>query len=78
MVWTTGIRFPAEAGNFSIRHSVQTGSGAHLASYPTGIEGYFPGGKAAVCETDYSFPSSAEVRNGAIPTLPRNSSRRGA
>jgi hypothetical protein len=31
--WTTGIQFPAEAGNFYPRHCVQTTSGAHPASY---------------------------------------------
>jgi hypothetical protein len=40
------VRFPAEAGNFSLHHSVQNGSGAHPASYPMGIRGSFPGGKA--------------------------------
>jgi len=34
-------------GNFSLRHRVQTGSGAHLTSYPTGTGGSFPGFKAA-------------------------------
>jgi hypothetical protein len=32
MGWTTGVRFLEEAENFSIRHSLQTGSGAHSAS----------------------------------------------
>jgi hypothetical protein len=34
-----GIRLPVGAGNFSLRHHVQTGSGAHPASYPmsTGV-----------------------------------------
>jgi hypothetical protein len=41
------VRFPAEAGNFSLYHRVQNGSGAHPASYPTGTRGSFPGGKAA-------------------------------
>jgi hypothetical protein len=37
------------AGNFYPHHSVQTGSGAHPASYPMGTRGSsFPGGKAAV------------------------------
>jgi hypothetical protein len=36
---------PAEAGNFSLHHRVQNGSGAHPASYPMGIRGYFPGSK---------------------------------
>jgi hypothetical protein len=32
---------------FSILHVVQTGSGAHQASYSMGNGGSFPGGKAA-------------------------------
>jgi hypothetical protein len=35
------------AGNFSLRHRVQNGSGAHPASYPMGTRGSFLGGKAA-------------------------------
>jgi hypothetical protein len=35
------------AGNFSLHHRVQNGSGAHPASYPMGTRGFFPGGKAA-------------------------------
>jgi hypothetical protein len=41
------VRFPAGAGNFSLHHRVQNGSGTHPASYPMGTRGYFPGGKAA-------------------------------
>jgi hypothetical protein len=41
------VRFPAGAGNFSLHHRVQNGSGAHQASYPMGTTGSFPGGKAA-------------------------------
>jgi hypothetical protein len=41
------VRFPAGAGKFSLRHSVQNGSEVHIASYPMGIRGFFPGGKAA-------------------------------
>jgi hypothetical protein len=40
-------QFPVEAGNFSLHHHVQKGSGAHPASYPMGTRGSFPGGKAA-------------------------------
>jgi hypothetical protein len=43
----SGVRFPAGAGNFSLNHRVQYGSGAHSASYPVGTRGSFPGGKAA-------------------------------
>ena len=38
--------------------SVQTGSGAHAASYFIGAEPVFPG-----CEYDRSPPSDAEVNN---------------
>jgi hypothetical protein len=41
------VRFPEGAGNFSLHHRVQNGSGAHPDSYPTGNRGSFPGGKAA-------------------------------
>jgi hypothetical protein len=41
------VRFPAGAGNFSLRHRVQNGSGAHPTSYPMVITGSFLGGKAA-------------------------------
>jgi hypothetical protein len=34
--WGSKVRFPAEAGNFSLRHRVQTGSGLHPASYSMG------------------------------------------
>jgi hypothetical protein len=41
------FRFPAGAGNFSLRHRVQNGSGAYPASYLMGSRGSSPGGKAA-------------------------------
>jgi hypothetical protein len=41
------VRFSAGAGNFSLHHHVQNGSGAHPASYPMGTRGSFPGDKAA-------------------------------
>jgi hypothetical protein len=41
------VRFPAGAGNFSLRQSVQNGSGPHPASYPMGTRGSFSGSKAA-------------------------------
>jgi hypothetical protein len=43
----SGVRFPAEAGNFSLLHRIHTGSGAHSASYPMGTGGSFPGDKSA-------------------------------
>jgi hypothetical protein len=41
------VRFPAGAGNFSLRHRVQNGSGTQPAFYPMGTRGSFLGGKAA-------------------------------
>jgi len=45
--WTIGFRIPAGVGNFPPHHRVQTGSGAHVASYQTGTGGSFLGDKAA-------------------------------
>jgi hypothetical protein len=56
------VRFPAGAGNFSLHHRVQNGSGAHTASYPMGTMDYFPGVKRPGPEADHSPPSSAEVK----------------
>jgi hypothetical protein len=40
--------FDTEQGlNFSLLHNVQTGTGAHPASYRMGTAGCFPAGKAA-------------------------------
>jgi len=41
------VRFPVEAGNYSLHHRVQNGSGAHPASPPMDTRDSFPGGKAA-------------------------------
>jgi hypothetical protein len=42
------VRFPAGAGNFSLHHRVQNGSGAHQASLlSNGYQVLFPWGKAA-------------------------------
>jgi hypothetical protein len=48
-IFTRGsrVRFPEGAGNFSLHHRVQNGSGAHPASYQMGTRGSFLGGKAA-------------------------------
>jgi hypothetical protein len=56
------VRFPAGAGNFSLHHRVQTGSGAHAASYPVGTRGSFPGVKRPGHEADHLPPSSAEIK----------------
>jgi hypothetical protein len=46
---------------FSLLHSVQTSSGVHSTSYPTGGGALSTGVKRLGCEVDYSCPSSAEV-----------------
>jgi hypothetical protein len=57
------VRFPTGAGYFYSCPCVQTGSGAHPASYPMGTGGPFPGGKAWLGrDADHSPPSSAEVK----------------
>jgi hypothetical protein len=56
------VRFPAGAGNFSLLHRVQNGSGAHPASYPMGTRGSFLGDKGAGAWSWPLTPSSAEVK----------------
>jgi hypothetical protein len=48
---------------FSLRHCVQTGSGAHPASYQMDTGGSFQEVNRPGREADHSLPSSAEVRN---------------
>jgi hypothetical protein len=52
-------------------HVVQTGSGAHTASYPMGISVCFPEDKTArASSSPLSPPSTTDVMNdGAIPPL---------
>jgi len=66
MTTGSGVRFPAGAGDFSLRHRVQTGSGSHLASYPTGINDSFSGLKRPGREADHSPPTCAEAKNTSI------------
>jgi hypothetical protein len=56
-----GVRFLPEAGNFSLHHRVQTGSGVHSAAYTTGTGGFSLWVKQPGREADHSPPSSAEV-----------------
>jgi hypothetical protein len=54
-------------------HRVQTGSGAHPASYPMGTGSSFPGGKTAggvKLTTHINLVQRLEMR-GAIPPLPK-------
>jgi hypothetical protein len=44
--WMATVQFLAEA-NFSFLCSIQSGSGAHPASYSVGTRGDFPRGNAA-------------------------------
>jgi hypothetical protein len=77
--WKTEVRFPEGAKDFSIIHSVQTGSEANPASYSMGTKGSVPGVKQSRREADHSPRSTAEVKNeGAIPPLPHVSSRHNA
>jgi hypothetical protein len=58
----SGVRYPAGAGNFSLSHRVQNGSGTHPVSYPMRTRGSFPGVKRPGREADHSPPSSTEVK----------------
>jgi hypothetical protein len=59
-----GVRSPTGAEDFSSSFCVQTGSGAHPASYPMGTGGSFTGGKARPRrDADHLPLSSAEVKN---------------
>jgi hypothetical protein len=61
---TIKVRSPTGAEDFSSSPCVQTGSGAHQASYPMGTGDPFPGGKARPGrDAEHSSPSSAEVKN---------------
>jgi len=55
------FRFPARAGNFSLHHRFQNGSGAHPASYPMDNRVSFLGVKRPGREANHSPTSSAEV-----------------
>jgi hypothetical protein len=56
------VAFPEGAGNFSLHHRVQNGSGVHPASYPVATRGSFLEVKRSGHEADHSPPSSGEVK----------------
>jgi hypothetical protein len=56
------VRFPTGAGNFSLHHHVQNGSGARPTSCPMVPGALSLGVKRPGSEADHSPPSSAEVR----------------
>jgi hypothetical protein len=57
------FRFPAGAGNFSLHHCVQKGSGTHTALYPMGAGGSFLLVKRPRREADHTPPTIDEVKN---------------
>jgi hypothetical protein len=58
------VRSPTGAEDFPSSPCVQTGSGAHPASYPMGTGCHFPGGKARPGrDADHSPLSSAKFKN---------------
>jgi hypothetical protein len=60
---TVGVWSPAEAKAFTPTLCVQTGSGAHPASYTVGTGGSFPGGKARPeRDADQSLVSTAGLK----------------
>jgi hypothetical protein len=62
--WAIEVRYQAETRHYSSNLCVQTGSGAHPASYPVGTGGPFAGGKVRLGrDADHSPPSRAEVVN---------------
>jgi hypothetical protein len=76
----SGFRVTATAGNLSLHHRVQNGSGAHPASYPMGTRGSFPADKEAgsVKLTIHLHLVPMSKMRGAIPPLPNTPSWRGA
>jgi hypothetical protein len=67
--------FKSQQGqNFSLLYNIQTGSGAHPASYPIVSGTLTLGVKKPGREADHSPPSSAKAKNGGgIPPLPMSS-----
>jgi hypothetical protein len=70
MGWTTkGSELESQYGQeFSLHQAVQTGSGAHPASYPMGTGALTQGVKRPGSEADQSTPASAEVKKKWIYT----------
>jgi hypothetical protein len=57
-----GVQIPAGAGNFSLRHRVQTDSGAHPTSCLVVNGALSLGVKRPGSEADHSSPFNAEVK----------------
>jgi hypothetical protein len=68
----SGVRFPAGAGNFSLYHLVQTGSGVHAAYYLMGPGALSLGVKRSGSETKTHLHLVPRSRmRGATPPLPQ-------
>jgi hypothetical protein len=63
MWWAAGVQFLAAESDYSVLHTVQTGSEAHTASYPMGNRIFSPGAKRQGREADrlYLVPRSRIV-----------------
>jgi hypothetical protein len=71
MLWAGRAGLNSDRGKYKIssfRHRVQTGSGAHPASYRMGTRGPFPGGKAVTAHLH--LVSRLKIR-GIIHLLPQ-------
>jgi hypothetical protein len=69
------VCYPARARNYRLLEGVQTGSGAHPASYPMGTGALSPGVKRPSREAEHSSLFSAEVKNGwSYTSTPHTSS----
>jgi hypothetical protein len=67
------VRFPAGAGNFSLHHRVQNGSGPHPTSYPMGTRGSFLWVKAVGAWSWQLTTRRGQRISRAIPLLPQYS-----
>jgi hypothetical protein len=76
--WTARVRSPTGTREFSLLHSVKTGSGPLPVSHPmdTGGSTSIPKGKSAR-DWRWSLPSSAVDNDGAILPAPHTPSSRG-
>jgi hypothetical protein len=73
--WTEGSDFESlQCQELYLLHSVQTGSGAHTASYSMRNGGSFPKVKRPGSESHHSPPTSAEVKKTCIYTLTSHTS----
>jgi hypothetical protein len=60
--WKVGFQLPVGERDFSLLHSVQTGSGTHLTSFTMRIADFSPGVKRPEREAEHSPPCSAESK----------------